>query len=545
MIDWNRLISDPVLQSLGALLREQFGVWVGVIDPFGKSYPAGDGDAPALERPVCVRFCSKAISVGKDSNDRKSSGIQATTQTCAQSNRRWTEQATPGLEDIAAHCHAGLSAMVFGLTETPETESPSFNAPPTPSEGCACVYISGYVHAERAYQRLGEIRALLQANQLAPDSVAETDAMMDTIPRLDRREREFMQAVAAQFVARARRLLGFEGEAPEDAKIHVPGTSFYGMIGRSKPVIRLFETISMVAQSDSTILIQGENGTGKELIARALHKESPRRDRPFVALNCAAVAGDLIASELFGHKRGAFSGAHRDRDGLVEEANSGTLFLDEIGDMEMHLQVKLLRFLQEGTFIPVGGSQERKVNVRVLCATNQDLEALVREGKFRKDLFFRVNVINLVSPPLRHRKDDIEVLANHFLSGASRRHHCPQKELSEAALQQLRAHDWPGNVRELENEIERLVILSGDDEIIRAELLSERIAPAAPEAATFTDFEGMEMPEAVEKLERAMILETLRETGWNKTETARVLGVSRRNLIRKVARFDLESLRED
>lgn len=544
MIDWNRLTTDPVLRNLGALLRAQFGVWVGVINAFGEVYPVGDEDVDALDRPVCARFCSKAIYLDLNASraDASADG-RAQTHTCTQSNRRWNEQSSPGLKDVAAHCHAGLSAMVFGL----EDADPPAPAPPVaqrPPEGRACVYISGYVHAEHAYERLGKIRALLQANDLAPDSVEETDRMMDTIPRLDRRDREFIQAVAAQFVARARQLLGHDEGSPRDAAIHVPGTSFYGMIGSSRPVLRLFETISMVARSNSTILIQGENGTGKELIARALHAESPRRDRPFVALNCAAVHGDLIASELFGHKRGAFSGAHRDREGLVEEANGGTLFLDEIGDMELNLQVKLLRFLQEGTFIPVGGSQERKVNVRVLCATNQDLEALVREGKFRKDLYFRINVINLVSPPLRQRKDDIEVLAAHFLSSASKRHHRAPKRLSEAALRRLREHAWPGNVRELENEIERLVILSGDDEVIGVELLSERISPAEA-AVDFKDFEGMQMPEAVEKLERAMLLEALQDTGWNKSESARILGVSRRNLIRKVARFELEKFRED
>lgn len=561
MIDWNRLTSDPVLRSLGALLREQFGVWVGVIDAFGEAYPTGVSEITPQNRPVCMRFCSQAVSLDKKSSKSNSLNEDprapaATTHTCAQSNRLWNEQATSewsdsGLRDVATHCHAGLSAMVFGLGGASTHTDSEPSAQPAPPADRACVYISGYVHTEHAYEELGKIRALLKANELAPDSQAATDAMMDTIPRLNRREREFVLAIGQQIVERARVLLGvIDGSAQdreieaERAKIHVPGTSFYGMIGASKPVVRLFETISMVARSNSTILIQGENGTGKELVARALHAQSQRRDRPFVAVNCAAVAGDLIASELFGHKRGAFSGAHRDRVGLLEEANGGTLFLDEIGDMELHLQVKLLRFLQEGTFLPVGGSQQRKVDVRVLCATNQDLEALVRKGTFRKDLFFRVNVINLVSPPLRQRRGDIEVLANHFLSSASKRHHRPKKRLSEASLRQLREHAWPGNVRELENEIERLVILSGEDEVIGSELISERISPT-PEDPIFTDFEGMEMPEAVEKLERSMILETLLETGWNKSETARVLGVSRRNLIRKVAKFELERFRED
>src|SRR5690554_6638194 len=329
MIDWSRLISDPVLRNLGALLRAQFGVWVGVIDEFGKAYPAGDEDVDALDRPVCARFCSRAISLELNASRAGASpDAGAKTHTCTQSNRRWNEQYSPGLSDVAAHCHAGLSAMVFGL-EDADMPTPSI-AQNNPPEGRACVYISGYVHAEHAYERLGKIRALLQANQLAPDSVEATDEMMDTIPRLDRRDRAFIQALGAQFVARARELLRPEGSAQADDKIHVPGSSFYGMIGASRPVLRLFETISMVARSNSTILIQGENGTGKELIARALHAESPRRDRPFVALNCAAVHGDLIARELFGHKRGAFSGAHRDREGLVERSEESRVFVRSV-----------------------------------------------------------------------------------------------------------------------------------------------------------------------------------------------------------------------
>jgi DNA-binding NtrC family response regulator len=535
MIDWNRLISDPVLRNLGALLREQFGVWVGVVDPYGESYAIGDegpegdgaGGAPP-EKPACMRFRSRAVAA-RDFEEP---------QTCAQSLRRWNEQAGGGAEAVETNCHAGFSAMLFGLDVASSAGSDAGGD----GNLRACLYVSGYVHSELAYESLGQIRATFDDNGLGDGTAEATEAAMDAVPKLDRREREFMGRIAAKIAARCRLLLGATGES--GAEVRVPGENFYGMVGASRPVRALFEEISQVARSNSTILIQGENGTGKELIARALHAESPRRERPFVAMNCAAVAGDLIASELFGHRRGAFSGAHRDRVGLVEEADGGTLFLDEIGDMELHLQVKLLRFLQEGTFMPVGDSTQRKVDVRVLCATNQDLEALVRQGTFRKDLFFRVNVINLVSPPLRRRRGDIEVLAGHFLSRASRRHQRPLKRLSEECAERLREHDWPGNVRELENEIERLVIMSGDAETIGAELLSERICPSRREPG-FAGFEDMEMPEAVEKLERAMILETLRETGWNKTEAARILGVSRRNLIRKVSHFELERFREN
>jgi DNA-binding NtrC family response regulator len=212
--------------------------------------------------------------------------------------------------------------------------------------------------------------------------------------------------------------------------------------------------------------------------------------------------------------------------------------------MDLHLQVKLLRFLQEGTFMPVGGNTVRKVDVRVLCATNQDLRRLVREGKFRKDLYFRINVINLLSPPLRRRPADIEMLAEHFLSSAAKRHNRPMKQLSDDSIERLKVHDWPGNVRELENEIERLVIMSGDEPVISTRLLSEQVSPSDAEPA-FPGFEDMELPDAIEQLERTMILQGLRDTGCNMSQTARYLGGSGRNLIRKVSHYDLERFRDD
>ena len=235
---------------------------------------------------------------------------------------------------------------------------------------------------------------------------------------------------------------------------------YAGIIGAAPTMHELYALLDRIAPSDSTVLIQGENGTGKELVARAIHDRSQRREHAFVVTNCSAFNDNLLDSELFGHKRGAFTGAVADKPGLFETADLGTFFLDEIGDMSPTLQVKVLRVLQEGTFNRVGDTETRKVDVRIIAATNRDLAAMVKDGRFREDLYYRINVINLTLPALRDRKDDVALLIEYFL-GRHRRHRHP-KRLAPDCLAQMLAYPWPGNVRELENEIERLVVLAGD-----------------------------------------------------------------------------------
>ena len=315
-------------------------------------------------------------------------------------------------------------------------------------------------------------------------------------------------------------------------------TSYGAIIGGSPEMQEMYALIDRVAPSDSTVLIQGENGTGKELVARAIHQHSERRDHTFVVINCSAFNDNLLDSELFGHKRGAFTGAVADKPGLFEAADLGTLFLDEIGDMSPALQVKVLRVLQEGTFTRVGDVETRKVDVRVLCATNRDLAAMVADGRFREDLFYRIHVINLLLPALRDRKDDVALLVESFL--ARHRRAGRAKKLSPECMEKMLAYSWPGNVRELENEIERLVVLAGDAPTIGVELLSPRIrlfAPAADEPVAEPD----SLPAAVEALERRMIGAAMRRHNGNKTRAAEELKVSRRNLIRLVQKYGLES----
>jgi two-component system response regulator HupR/HoxA len=314
-------------------------------------------------------------------------------------------------------------------------------------------------------------------------------------------------------------------------------TGYAGIIGAAQPMLDLYSLLDRVAPSDSTVLIQGENGTGKELVARAIHDRSPRREARFVVTNCSAFNDNLLDSELFGHKRGAFTGAVADKAGLFETADLGTFFLDEIGDMSPTLQVKVLRVLQEGTFNRVGDTETRKVDVRIIAATNRDLAGMVAAGQFREDLFYRINVINLTLPALRERKDDVPILIDYFL--ARHRRNGRPKRLTPDCQAQMLAYPWPGNVRELENEIERLVVLAGDSPSIDAALLSPRIrqfTPADDEPA----YDTGSLPAAVEALERKMIGAAIRRHGGNKTRAAEELKVSRRNLIRLVQKYQLE-----
>jgi transcriptional regulator with PAS, ATPase and Fis domain len=314
-------------------------------------------------------------------------------------------------------------------------------------------------------------------------------------------------------------------------------TGYAGIIGAAPAMQELYTLIDRIAPSDATVLVQGENGTGKELVARAIHVGSDRRERAFVVANCSAFNDNLLDSELFGHKRGAFTGAVVDKPGLFEVADTGTFFLDEIGDMSPALQVKVLRVLQEGTFNRVGDTEMRKVDVRIIAATNRDLAAMVADGRFREDLYYRIHVLSVTLPALRDRRDDVGLLIDYFL-GRHRRQRV--KRLTPECAARMHAYPWPGNVRELENEIERLVVLAGESPTIGAELLSPRIRQWQPSATDAAPVDPGSLPAAVEALERKMIGAAMRRHGGNKTRAAEELKVSRRNLIRLVQKYELE-----
>lgn len=318
--------------------------------------------------------------------------------------------------------------------------------------------------------------------------------------------------------------------------------SFEGIIAESPAMQRVFEIMKKVAETDATVLITGETGTGKELVARAIHYTGARRDRRFVAQNCAALPDTLLESELFGHRRGAFTGAHQDKMGLFEAADGGTIFLDEIGETEPGMQVRLLRVLQEGEIRPIGSSDTLSVDVRVLAATNRNLEALVREDRFREDLFYRLRVVEIEVPPLRDRRSDIPALAHHFLEGANKRMQRGLSGFSNAAMDLLTANTWRGNVRELENEIERVVALAGEEEQVSVEMLSGHIRSCLSEPAiadsSDDEIRDWNLNHAVDNMKRRMIVVAIREAG-SKTRAAERLGIPRQSLQKMMKRLGL------
>jgi two-component system, NtrC family, response regulator AtoC len=316
---------------------------------------------------------------------------------------------------------------------------------------------------------------------------------------------------------------------------------FEGIVGKSRAMARLFHLLETVAATNSTILITGETGSGKEVVARAIHHNSPRRMHRFVALNCSAIPETLLEAELFGHVRGAFTGAVGNRQGRLEQAHKGTLFLDEVGTMSAALQMKLLRVLQEREFERIGDSNTVKVDVRVIAATNSDLARMVADGHFREDLFYRLNVIPAQVPPLRDRKEDIPLLVAHFIDKFRGESNAPAITVSQAAMRRLMAFRWPGNVRQLENAIERAVAFAGgraqlDDSDLPAEV-QEAEEPALSATLALPD-EGLDLDEFIARIERELIQRSLERTGGNKGRAAKLLNVKRTTLVEKIKRLE-------
>jgi DNA-binding NtrC family response regulator len=324
---------------------------------------------------------------------------------------------------------------------------------------------------------------------------------------------------------------------------------FDQIVGRSPAMRRVFETIEKVADTDVTVLIRGESGTGKELVANALHYRSPRRNKPLIKMNCAALSRELVESELFGHERGAFTGAIARREGKFEAADGGTLFLDECGDMPLETQAKLLRAIQEKEFERVGGNQPITVDVRLLAATNHDLEAAVRAGTFREDLYYRLRVIELAIPPLHERREDIPLLVEHFLAAAAERFRRPAKPLTPQALQACVAHQWRGNVRELRSAVEQAVLLAPGPEITEADLFGLALPAAANVAAvsssTVTPLSFREAKDRlVENFEREFLQQALRRHGGNITKAAEEVGMYRQSFQQKMRELRIKSSEE-
>ncbi len=318
----------------------------------------------------------------------------------------------------------------------------------------------------------------------------------------------------------------------------------YELTGYSKLITELKEMIHIIAPTNAWILIMGENGTGKELVARSLHRLSKRSHMPFIEVNCAAIPEELIESELFGHEKGSFTGATQKKRGKFDLANGGTLFLDEVADMSLKAQAKILRILQEKKFERVGGTRYIETDVRVLAATNKDLEKEMEEGRFRQDLYYRLHVIPLVVPPLRERKEDIPYLVEPFLKEFSQKEGTPIKEITDGAMNVFLEHDWPGNVRELKNIIERLVIMTLSDTIKEEDIPPLVKKNGAAEEYDADSYQTDTFREAKEEFEKHFIVQKLQENEWNVSKTAKAIGIERSNLHRKIRSYGLETRKE-
>ena len=317
---------------------------------------------------------------------------------------------------------------------------------------------------------------------------------------------------------------------------------FHDIIGQSRKMREVFDLVQKVADCNSTILLNGETGTGKGMVARAIHQRSKRRNKPFISINCGAIPENLLESELFGHVRGAFTGATSSKQGKFELADSGSILLDEIGDMSSDLQVKVLKVLEEGEFEQVGGAKTIKVDVRIIAATHRDLSEEVQKGNFREDLYYRLYVIPLMLPSLRDRKSDIPFLISHFMEQSNQKNDRSIQEMTEEALGMMMGYAWPGNVRELKNMMERMVVLKGSGQISAQDLPSEIKSTHKYEPSTTIEIsdEGICLNSAVTEFEKALILQSLEKTKWVKNKAAKLLHLNRTTLVEKIKRHQLQ-----
>jgi two-component system response regulator HydG len=345
------------------------------------------------------------------------------------------------------------------------------------------------------------------------------------------KELDVIELILKQTSGALRRAVLHEEEIRELRARIEPTAEFSGLIGKDPKMQVVYKLIEDVAPTDATVLIQGESGTGKELVARAIHQQSPRRDNPFVVINCSAYPSTLLESELFGHEKGAFTGASRRRVGRFEQAHGGTVFLDEIGEISQTAQIKLLRVLQSQKFERIGGEQTLSVDVRILAATNKNLFEQVKAGQFREDLFYRLNVIPIQLPPLRDRQNDIPVLAGHFLKGFAGAQRKNISEFNTEAMRALLSYNWPGNVRELENTIEHAVVLAKGRAVEAVDLPSLVFSPVAEEPPASS--------KTITENEARLLREVLEECNWNKTTAALRLGISRSTLYEKIKKYQI------
>jgi two-component system response regulator HupR/HoxA len=497
----------PWLRQMRELIRRWWGVEGLYVDRTGQPVYLS-GQPHKLKNRVC------AVCLASDR------GRALCQESMAQGN---AEAAQLGRSSslLTYNCHLGLGTMVMpvviedrhrGMVYT----TGFFDHPPTRAEREQVVSLGGRINPA-----LGNEEILASVPTLGPEDLTQLDdilqlgvwAIVSLYSEIRSKEEE---------IATLRQRLQERG-------------GFAGIVGASSSMQEVYHLVDRVAGNDATVLVRGESGTGKELVARAIHGRSHRSEGPFVVQNCSAFNDNLLESELFGHVRGAFTGAVSDKKGLFEIANNGTLFLDEVAEMSQALQAKLLRVLQDQTFWPVGATTPKKSDVRIVAATHRDLEAMVADERFREDLYYRINVISIALPPLRERRNDIPPLVQHFL-----KRHGGGSRLSRDALRVLSDYDWPGNVRELANEIERMTVLADGQQELGVDLISSRVRGTAS-IRSEGDVPKGTMREAIEDLEARMIRSALGQCNGNRSHAAKLLGIARSNLLVKIKSYGIDA----
>jgi len=518
LVNWTELTNLRVIRKLSEIIRSRWNLGIAFTDVEGSIRAVPEGSVYEFDREMC-----QLVASSKEGFDACCATLKDVTLTLRDEHKDSNETPRPHWRT----CHAGMIEVGVPIVIR--------------GRYLGAVFVSGFIKKESGDSQKDEVVQLVRKFNVDTEAAKKS---IQQVPVLGESNIDYLTELLELIVEE---IVGFQTELyKKERRINqlnkelVTRYQYGNIIGKSRTMQDVYRLLDKISGSESTVMIQGENGTGKELVAKAVHYNGPRKDKIFVVQNCSAFNDNLLDSELFGHVKGSFTGAMGDKKGLFEVADGGTFFLDEIGEMSPTLQVKLLRVLQEGTFLPVGGTKPKKVDVRIIAATNRDLKKMVAKGEFREDLYYRVNVINVHLPSLRERRDDIPVLVEYFLQRQSERKKVPIKSISKRAMERLMDYDWPGNVRELENEIERLVVLAGDELAVGDDLLSQRIkAEVEREMLEGKKIAGR-LPDAVEALERKMIYEELKKVRWNKTKAADTLGISRRNLIRKVAKYGLD-----
>ena len=507
-IDSTRLEELQIVRRIRDTVRRWWGIELSFTDARGFVLHHGKG----IIIPPQNRICTACL------------GDKEGLRRCNQSIEKAVQKISSGT-GLLGPCHMGLEIVGTPISFAGERQGSLF----------AC----GFLVEEKAKNVRDRAVSTVRALKLP---VIDPEEAFESVQRIEAREVprladlmdttvDEIDAYHAAVAQRERRIRDLQDELEGRYR-------FADIIGKSASMRRLYGLLDKLVASDVTVLVHGENGTGKELIARALHFNGPRKEKQFVAQNCSALNDQLLESELFGHLKGSFTGATRDKPGLFKVADGGTFFLDEVADMSPAMQVKLLRVLQEGTFVPVGGTRPEKVDVRIIAASNKDLREAVLRHEFREDLFYRLHVVALEVPALRERLDDLPLLVEHFLDAIAQRTGKPRKRLHPELLAGFYEWHWPGNVRELENEIERLCVLAGDAEVVPPELGAQRPAKTPANAAHLAALVqrglGSGLASAVGALEKELIEAGLRETQGNKSRLAERLGVSRTTLIKKI-----------